>query len=47
MTYSHAPAQEPLPRDHEIYKFGSPILGHNHYILSFSEPCPREEKNIS
>ena len=29
--YSHALAQEPLPRGHEIYNFGRPCLVHYYY----------------
>ena len=47
MTYGHALAQEPLPRD-EIYNFSRPFLGHHYCILSItmSDLCPREEKKI-
>ena len=37
--YSHTIAQEPLPRGHEIYNFGRPVLGHHYYTLTLSEPC--------
>ena len=36
----------PLPRGHEIQKFGRPFLTHHNYALSFSESCPRVQKTI-
>ena len=37
-SYGHALAQEPLPRCHEILKFGRLFLGHQYYTLMLSEP---------
>ena len=44
--YGQAPAQEPLPRGHEIYNFGRPSLGHHYYILGLSDLCLGVEKKI-
>ena len=46
MTYSHALAQEPCPRGHEIYNFGRPFLGHHYFLLGLSSLYLVVEKNI-
>ena len=35
---------DPCTRDHEIYNFGRPFLGHHYYKLSLSDPCPGVRK---
>ena len=43
---TYAPAQNPLPRVHEIYNFGRPFLGHDYYILGLSDLCLGVKKKI-
>ena len=38
--------KNPCPRGHEIYNFGTPFLGHHHYIRGLSDLCLGIEKKI-
>ena len=44
--YGHTLAQEPMPRGHESYSFGRPLLGYHYYILSLSDLLMKVEKKI-
>ena len=45
--YGHTLAQEPQHwGSWNLYNFGRPFLGHHHYTLSLSEPCPWVEKTL-
>ena len=38
--------KNPCPRDHEIYNFGRPFLGHQYQKLGLSDLCLGVEKSI-
>ena len=39
-------SKNPCPGGHESYNSGRPVLGHHHYILSFSDLCLGVKKKI-
>ena len=47
MTYSHALAQEPLPRGPEVYSFDRPFLSYHYFIFSLSDLCQGVENILT